>query len=203
MTHYYKLADLQEIAKHNAGGYFTGECVQVWTGLSVMLSGYPEVQSLSTENGLLVRPKGRTAYRIMVLNVRYYADGEWHTKEIRYNRYRPIDGGFPASGEDTVVPLRILDYLQGQGVGKPGEYDELRLFFKRFMGREYRLEDFRALMEVWWGCKYFDHHYWAIDGSSYSFHRDRHVRMMQMAKTNPVAKEMMLHHKVPVTEERK
>ena len=196
MANYYNLDDLKAIATKNPGGYFTGKCVAVWTGLSLGAYGYPSVQSLSTENGIMVRAVGKTPFRMMTVE-RSYKDGDVYTsKEVRYNRYRPVDGGYPVDGIWVHSPLRIFEYLRAVGATDDKEYEELELFIKAYTSREMAMEDFRSLMGHWRTCKNFDHHYDYIDGSSWSWHHERHKALTQAALGDPVIKVMMAHHKI-------
>ena len=196
MANYYNLADLKAIAAKNPGGYFMGRCVAVWTGLANIGHGYPEVQSLSTENGVMVRAVGKTPFRMMTVE-RTYMDGSVQsTKEVRYNRYRPVDGGYAVDGKLVHSPLRIFEYLRAVGATDDKEYADLELFIKAYMSREFPIEDFRTLMGHWSTCVHFDHHYDYIDGSSWSWHNERHKALTQVAQGDPVVKAMMIHHKV-------
>lgn len=198
MSAYYNFDDLKIVASRNPSGYFTRHSVLVWVGLSHGYSGYPEVQSLENHDGYLCRPLGKTAFRMVVAKEAINTGrSDAHVKEVRYNCYRPRDGGLPTDELAWVYPLDVFKYLRANGLLDKPEYEELEHFVKRIMSHEVSIAALRSLFNFWRKCKSYDHHYHQNDTDRYTHLKNEHVEMTSKAKLNPVCKEMMIHHKVP------
>lgn len=197
MSNFYTVKDLQIVAKRNPGGFFTRHSAAVWVGLAHGSQGYPEVQSLEPHVGLLVRPNGKTAFRMVVAKEAVgTGTPDAHIQEVRYNCYRPRDGGVSVDEQSTIHPADVIAYLKRNGYLQEKSFAKLELFITQVMHHELKIKTFRDMMGFWQKCINFDRHYHQNDTSNWRFSRDNHVEMTTRAKNHPVCKEMMIRNNV-------